>query len=63
MGKQGAQKTDLCLNQRRDAFESRTFLGCEMMTKESVQKEKKKSDFSKVSLCMFFYPVGKCILF
>lgn len=42
MGKQGAKGTELCSNQRRDAFESRISLGCEMTTKKVFKRKKNK---------------------
>lgn len=54
MGKMGTRDpkgTELCSNQRRGMFESRTFLGYKMIAKR-VLKRGEKSDFSEVSLCM-----------
>lgn len=42
MGKQGAKRTELCSNQRRDAFESKIFLGCEMTTKKVFKRKNNK---------------------
>lgn len=41
MGKQGAKMTELWSNQRRDAFKSRIFLGCETTTKKVFKRKKK----------------------